>query len=79
MPLLPHAKKALRASFKKALVNRRVKSRARTMIATVRAKVAPENANRAFSAIDRAVKKNLFHKNKAARLKSQVSRLLKAA
>ena len=34
------------------------------------------NLSLAFSAIDRAVKKNILNKNKAARLKSGVAKLL---
>lgn len=38
-----------------------------------------ENLAKAFSAIDTAVKRNIFHKNKAARLKSQMSTLIAKA
>ncbi len=79
MPLLRNAKKALRSSLKKAQMNRRVKSQARTMMTSMRTKPTSEGLSAAFSAIDRAVKKHLFHKNKAARLKSQLSGFLKTA
>jgi small subunit ribosomal protein S20 len=32
----------------------------------------------AFKAIDKAAKKNIFHKNKAARMKSRISKLFSA-
>ena len=35
-----------------------------------------ENLRKAFSAVDRAVKRHIIHKNKAARVKSQLSKLL---
>lgn len=38
-----------------------------------------ENLSKAFSAIDTAVKRHIFHKNKAARLKSQLSKLIAKA
>ena len=34
------------------------------------------NLSKAFSAVDRAVKRHIIHKNKAARVKSQLSKLL---
>ncbi|MBU0576168.1 30S ribosomal protein S20 [Patescibacteria group bacterium] len=77
MPLLPHAKKALRASLRKANYNRQVKSTAVTAMKKMRLESTQDNLNTAQTAIDRAVKKNIFHANKAARLKSQLTKLLK--
>lgn len=37
----------------------------------------PKNLRAAFSALDKAVKIHLVHKNKAARLKSQLAKLIK--
>ena len=79
MPILKNAKKALRSSQRKALVNRRVRSRAATALKVVRKEPTLEGVKAAFSAIDRAVKSHMFHRNKAARLKSQISKLLPAA
>ena len=78
MPLLKNAKKALRSSKTTALVNSRVKSRMKTAMDTVKASATQETVSEAYSRIDRAVKQNLIHKNKAARLKSQVSKLVSA-
>ncbi|MDR0463015.1 MAG: 30S ribosomal protein S20 [Pseudomonadales bacterium] len=75
MPILKNAKKALRASKRKNIVNRSIKSRLKTATDKVTASKKPADANSAFSAIDKAVKKNIIHKNKAARLKSRVSKL----
>jgi len=63
---------------RKTLVNRRVKSRVKTVLDAVKITPSGENVSQAFSMIDRAVKKNLFHRNKAARMKSQLSRLVVA-
>lgn len=76
MPILKNAKKALRVSKRKTVVNQRARSRSKTMIDAFNANPSDENLKKAFSAIDRAQKKNLFHKNKAARLKSQLSKKL---
>lgn len=75
MPLLNNAKKALRASEHKATVNRRIKSQVKTAVDKVKATPNAENMASAFSALDKAVKRGLFHINKVARLKSQLSRL----
>lgn len=79
MPILKNAKKALRASKKKADVNRRTRSRMRTMMAKMFKQPSAEILSSAFSAVDRAAKKNLIHKNKAARYKSQMSAALQKA
>ena len=78
MPILKNAKKALRSSKRKAIVNGRVRTGMRTAIAAVTESATKETVSQAFSKIDRAVKQNLIHKNKAARLKSQAARLLSA-
>ena len=76
MPVLDNAKKALRASKRKAVFNRSTKSRVKSSVDAMKAKPTAENLTAAFSAVDKAVKQNIFHKNKAARLKSQMSGLL---
>lgn len=78
MPILANAKKALRVSQRKTIVNQRAKSRVKTMSDKMKKTPSSENLATAYSAIDRAVKKNIFHKNKAARLKSQLTRLISA-
>lgn len=78
MPLLKNAKKALRVSKRKAAINTKIKSKARTMMKKVRKTSAAEDLPAAYSAIDKAVKRNLFHRNKAARLKSQLSKVVAA-
>lgn len=78
MPLLKNAKKALRSSQAKAVVNRRIKSRVKTSTDAMKAAPGQENLSAAFSALDKAVKRGLFHGNKVARLKRQLSRLVAA-
>ncbi|MEA2056643.1 MAG: 30S ribosomal protein S20 [Patescibacteria group bacterium] len=79
MPILPNAKKALRASSKKAEFNRTIKSRYRTTRKKMEQNPTQENLDLVHAAIDKAVKKNIFHKNKGARLKSQTAKMLAAA
>lgn len=79
MPILKNAKKALRASQKKAVFNGRVKSRLKTMSDKMSKSPSEQNLTLFFSAVDKAVKKNLMQANKAARLKSRFSKLLPAA
>lgn len=73
MPILANAKKALRVSKRKATINSRIKSKMRTMLKKFRANPTQELLASTFSAIDRAAKRNVIPKNKAARLKSQIS------
>jgi small subunit ribosomal protein S20 len=76
MPILKNAKKALRVSERKTVVNRRVKSRVKTALDAVKKTPTAEALQESFSAIDKAANKHLMHKNKAARVKSQLSKLL---
>ncbi|MFA6814336.1 MAG: 30S ribosomal protein S20 [Candidatus Pacebacteria bacterium] len=75
MPILKSAKKALRISKKKNIVNRKIKSQVKTATDQVKKEPKQKNLSLASSKIDRAVKKNLIHKNKAARIKSRLAKL----
>jgi len=79
MPILKNAKKALRVSKRKAEMNQPIKSQVKTVMDSVKKKPSAQTLSNAFSAIDRAVKRNIFHKKKAARLKSQMAKLVAAA
>jgi len=79
------AKKWMRKNKKRTLLNKSFKSMARTHIRHVMAAVAAGDAARAeeqmraaFKRIDKCAKKNIFHPNKAARLKSRLSRTVRA-
>lgn len=76
MPLLKHAKKALRASERKTEFNQQVRSRLKTEVSRMKSTPQVDQLTRVFSAIDKAVKRHLVHRNKAARLKSQMSKLV---
>lgn len=76
MPIIKSAKKALRQSKRKKLVNDRVLRQARRVVKKARTSATPDLIKKAYSALDRAVKKNVIHKNKASRLKSRLAKLL---
>lgn len=77
MPILKNAKKALRVSKRKTEMNQPIRSRVRTMMDSVKKNPTKDTVSAAYSAIDRAVKRHIFHKKKAARLKGQMARLVK--
>lgn len=78
MPLTKSALKALRQDRRRAASNRPIRSRIKSASDTFKAKPTAGSLSEAFSAIDRGVKKNILHRNKAARLKSALAKLLKA-
>ncbi len=82
MANLKSAKKRVRVNERKTLVNRAVKTKVRSAVKGVEAAVAAgdkdlaqANLTKAISQISKAVSKNVFHKNTAAR---KVSKLTKA-
>jgi small subunit ribosomal protein S20 len=76
MPVLKHAKKKLRQDKKRTLDNLKMKKTFKKLIKEAKASTAPEAVNAAFSSIDKAAKKNIIHKNKAARLKSALAKVV---
>lgn len=80
MPRIKSAKKRMRQAAKANLHNRAQRSQLRSALKKVRAATTPEEATTAYQAatklLARAGRKNLIHRNAAAR---QQSRLAKAA
>ena len=76
MPITKSAKKALRQSKRRALRNKKRKKQVKEGIKLFSKNPTKKTLGAAISLIDRAVKKNIFHKNKAARLKSQLTKQL---
>lgn len=74
MPVIKSVKKSLRQSLRKAEINKPIKSKARTLLKKARQNPSAENVKEAFSALDKAVKGHIFHKNKANRLKSRLAK-----
>lgn len=77
MPIIKSAKKKLRQDRKRARQNLLIKGAVRTAILTFKKKPTLLNLSKVFSELDKAAKKKVFHGNKAARLKSRLSKLLK--
>ncbi len=74
MPLIRSAIKKLRKDRKRTLVNKVKKDNLKDLIKKARGKKTPEDLKKVFSALDRAAKTHLIHKNKASRLKSRLSK-----
>lgn len=85
MPIIKSAKKRVRVSAKATIRNNRTKRDMKEAIKTFQAALSKKGTKleeahrRAVSAIDVAAKKNVIHKNKAARKKSQLHEALKQA
>ncbi len=83
MPNTKSANKAMRQSRRRNVINTRTKSKfkvavkeTRTLIAAGEAKDAVESLKKAMSALDKAVKKNVLHKNTASRRKSRLAKAI---
>ena len=82
MPRIKSAKKRMRQSEAALVRNRTQRSQLRTAIKKVRTAVAGEAAvayAEAVSIIDRAGRKNLIHRNAAARHKSRLAKAIAKA
>jgi len=76
MPVSKTAKRALRASKKKTIVNKIIFSNLEKVMRQAKKDKVPQTIRKAISLADRAAKKKIIHKNKAARIKSSLSKLL---
>lgn len=74
MPVTKSAIKKLRQDKKRTAVNKKIKQQLVSVVKGVK-KSKKISLEQAFSKIDRAAKSGAIHKNKAARLKSQVSKI----
>jgi len=83
MPIIKSAKKRVKVSNKAAVRNSKTKRSLKTAVKTFAAsltsgKKVNEAHAKAMSEIDKAVKKGVMHKNKAARKKKQLATKAKA-
>lgn len=74
MPVTKTAKRALRSSKRKAVVNNLIRNKLEIAIRVARRGKKKADIKKAISLIDRAAKKKLIHKNRASRLKSSLSK-----
>lgn len=76
MPVLKSSKKALKVAKRRKTENDTLRKKLRLAQKSFGASPSKETLKKVFSAIDTAAKNHIFHKNKAAHLKSQFSKLL---
>lgn len=76
MPVIKSAKKKLKVDRKRESANKKAEALIDLIIKKAQKKPTPESVRRAFEVIDKGVKKNIFHKNKGARIKSKLSKLI---
>jgi len=74
MPISLSAKKSLRKSLKNHKDNVSFKDQLKTTVKKFLAKPTNEGLKGVYSVLDKAVKNNIFHKNKSDRLKSNYSK-----
>lgn len=79
MPVTKSAIKTLRKEKRKEKVNNVLRESLRESLKVAKKTNSPASVRKAISLIDKAVKKNLFHKNKAARLKRGLTKLAKGS
>ena len=78
MPLTKQAIKKVRQDKRKTIYNLRVKKTYKQAVAAFRKNPAAKSISEVFSKLDKAAKTNIIHKNKAARLKSRLIKLIKS-
>jgi small subunit ribosomal protein S20 len=76
MPVTKTAKRALRSSKNKESVNRLIMTKLEIAIRNARKSKTSQKIISAISLADKAAKKKVIHKNKAARIKAQLAKLL---
>ncbi|MDB5170094.1 MAG: ribosomal protein [Candidatus Saccharibacteria bacterium] len=79
MPIIKSAKKRVKVSNKAAVRNSKTKRSLKTALKAFTKSPSSKSHAAAQSNIDKATKKGLVHKNKAARLKKQAAAKAKAA
>lgn len=78
MPVIKSAKKKLRQDKRRTAVNKRYRDELRSALKKARERKTKKAIQEAYRALDRAAKKHVIHKNKAARLKSRLVKLVKS-
>jgi ribosomal protein S20 len=79
MPIIKSAKKRVRTARKATIRNSKTKRGLRSSLKLFAKKITSTSHSNAQSAIDTAIKKGLMSKNKAARMKRQLSAKAKTA
>jgi len=74
MPVTKQAIKKVRQDKRKAAVNLKLRNAYKKAVNEFKKSQTAANLTKAFKALDRAAKVNVIHRNKAARLKSRLSK-----
>ncbi len=74
MPVIKQAIKKVRQDKRKTAINLAVRSKYKKAVLAFRKNPTAALLTAAYKALDRAAKTNVIHKNKAARLKSRLSK-----
>lgn len=77
MPIIAQAQKKLRHDRKRTKQTMSIRKAVHDVVKSTRKSPSKKSLSAAFRALDKAAKRNVIHKNKAARLKSRLSKLLK--
>jgi small subunit ribosomal protein S20 len=77
MPITKQAEKKLRHDKIRSIKTAKQRSNLREIIKQLRKKPTKKGLDAAFKALDKASKLHVIHTNKAARLKSRLSKLIK--
>ena len=77
MPVIKSAKKAQRRDRRRGVVNDKIRRKMKLAVKLVKKNPSAKNLAEAYRMVDRAAKKGVVHKNKAARLKSRLTKQLK--
>ncbi len=77
MPIIKQAAKKLRRDLRVTKRTMRVKATLKKLVKTARKTPSQKTLTAVFAALDKAAKHHIIHKNKASRLKSRLSKLLK--
>lgn len=81
MPIIQSARKKLRQDKKRTELNESYRHSFKDAVRDIRRKasqkekISEKDLDKAFSALDKASKRNIIHPNKAARLKSRMTKL----
>jgi small subunit ribosomal protein S20 len=76
MPITKQAEKKLRHDRKRTIETRRLRAGLQKVVKSMRKKPTQKSLTLAFAALDKAAKTHVIHKNKAARLKARLAKLL---
>lgn len=77
MPIIKSAKKKQRQDKKRRLSNLKQRKKTVDVVGAFKKKPTVGALTKLYSVLDTSAKKNIFHPNKVARLKSRLSKLIK--